>query len=91
MAGNSLVRGLSGRLPHGCSVSDAPRVSSRQFVDAMAARGFGPWIGVPCSFLRPFIDYVIDRDDLDYIAATNEGEALAMAAGMHSSPGGGPW
>jgi phosphonopyruvate decarboxylase len=62
-------------------VSDATRVSSRRFVDAMTARGFGPWLGVPCSFLRPFIDYVIDRDDLDYVASTNEGEALAMAVG----------
>ncbi len=57
------------------------RVSSRRFIDEMTARGFGPYIGVPCSFLRPFIDYVIDRDDLDYIAATNEGEALAIASG----------
>jgi phosphonopyruvate decarboxylase len=59
----------------------ATRVSSRRFIDAMTARGFGPWLGVPCSFLRPFIDYVIDRDDLDYVASTNEGEALAMAVG----------
>ncbi|MGH7655659.1 MAG: phosphonopyruvate decarboxylase [Gemmatimonadaceae bacterium] len=59
----------------------ATRVSSRRFIDAMTVRGFGPWLGVPCSFLRPFIDYVIDRDDLDYVASTNEGEALAMAVG----------
>jgi phosphonopyruvate decarboxylase len=57
------------------------RVSSRRFIDEMSARGFGPYAGVPCSFLRPFIDYVIDRDDLEYVAATNEGEALAFAAG----------
>ncbi|MBX9928518.1 MAG: phosphonopyruvate decarboxylase [Gemmatimonadaceae bacterium] len=57
------------------------RVSSEGFVDAATAAGFGPWIGVPCSYLRPFIDYVIDRDDLSYVAATNEGEALAIAAG----------
>ncbi|MBI3568148.1 MAG: phosphonopyruvate decarboxylase [Gemmatimonadetes bacterium] len=57
------------------------RVSSRLFVDTLTARGFGPYVGVPCSFLRPFIDYVIDRDDLSYVAATNEGEALALASG----------
>jgi phosphonopyruvate decarboxylase len=56
-------------------------VSSQRFIDELTARDFGPYIGVPCSFLRPFIDYVIDRQDLDYIAATNEGEALAIAAG----------
>lgn len=57
------------------------RVSSQLFVDALSAHNFGPYIGVPCSYLRPFIDYVIDRDDLSYVAATNEGEALAIAAG----------
>lgn len=57
------------------------RVSSQKFIDALSARSFGPYVGVPCSYLRPFIDYVIDRDDLSYVAATNEGEALAIAAG----------
>ena len=72
-------------MPAGRAVSTASaapaRVSSRRFVDAMTERKFGPWLGVPCSFLRPFIDYVIDRDDLEYVASTNEGEALAMAVG----------
>ena len=57
------------------------RVSSSLFIDALSAHDFGPYVGVPCSYLRPFIDYVIDRDDLRYVAATNEGEALAIAAG----------
>jgi phosphonopyruvate decarboxylase len=57
------------------------RVSSQLFVDELSAHGFGPYAGVPCSYLRPFIDYVIDREDLSYIPATNEGEALAIAAG----------
>lgn len=57
------------------------RVSSSLFVDALSAHKFGPYVGVPCSYLRPFIDYVIDREDLSYVAATNEGEALAIAAG----------
>ncbi|HEY2850225.1 MAG TPA: phosphonopyruvate decarboxylase [Gemmatimonadaceae bacterium] len=68
-------------MPAGRTVSDAQRVSSRRFIDAMTARKFGPWLGVPCSFLRPFIDRVIDSDGLDYVASTNEGEALAMAVG----------
>ena len=62
-------------------MSGTPRVSSSRFIDVMTARGFGPWLGVPCSFLRPFIDRVIDSASLEYIAATNEGEALAIAAG----------
>ena len=57
------------------------RVSAQKFIDALGSHGFGPYVGVPCSYLRPFIDYVIDRNDLSYVAATNEGEALAIAAG----------
>jgi phosphonopyruvate decarboxylase len=57
------------------------KVSSQGFVDACTVHGLGPWLGVPCSYLRPFINYVIDRSDLDYVPATNEGEALAIAAG----------
>jgi phosphonopyruvate decarboxylase len=48
---------------------------------ALRARGFGPFIGVPCSYLTPFIDAVIADPALGYVAATNEGEALAIAAG----------
>ena len=37
--------------------------------------------GVPCSMLKPIINHVIQRSDLDYIAASSEGEAVAIAAG----------
>ena len=57
------------------------RVDPVACIHALTARGFGPFIGVPCSFLRPFIDAVIDDESLTYVAATNEGEALAIAAG----------
>jgi phosphonopyruvate decarboxylase len=36
---------------------------------------------VPCSFLAPLINRVINRDDIGYVAATSEGEAMAIAAG----------
>jgi phosphonopyruvate decarboxylase len=58
------------------------RVSSAQCITALTARGFDRFTGVPCSFLRPFIDRVIDDPRLEYIAATNEGEALAIASGI---------
>ena len=34
-----------------------------------------------CSYLKPFINYVIDSADLDYLGAANEGDAVAIAAG----------
>ena len=49
----------------------------------MIKKGFGPYIGVPCSFLKPLINYTIDREEIEYIAANNEGEAVAIASGAY--------
>lgn len=56
-------------------------IHARDFVDAALARGFDFYAGVPCSFLTPFINYVIGADGLDYVSAANEGDAVALAAG----------
>ncbi|MCB1760065.1 MAG: phosphonopyruvate decarboxylase [Gammaproteobacteria bacterium] len=56
-------------------------ISAEKFVDAVRGQGFGLWIGVPCSYLKPFINYVIDDPSQRYIAAANEGDAVAIAAG----------
>ena len=37
--------------------------------------------GVPCSYLKNLINYSLNH--LNYIAATNEGEAIAIAAGVY--------
>jgi phosphonopyruvate decarboxylase len=51
------------------------------FLQAAKAKGFRLFTGVPCSYLKPFINYVIDAPDLAYIGAANEGDAIAIAAG----------
>lgn len=51
------------------------------FVEAARRHGIGLWTGVPCSFLQPFINYVIGDDSLTYVPASNEGDAVAIAAG----------
>lgn len=56
-------------------------IQAEQFVEALRERGFHWYAGVPCSFLTPFINYVINDDSLSYIASANEGDALATAAG----------
>ena len=56
-------------------------IEAEQFVHAAQARGFDLYAGVPCSYLKPFINYVIDADDLQYVGAANEGDAVAIAAG----------
>ena len=56
-------------------------IEASSFIDAAKAHGFGFYSGVPCSYLKPFINYVIDSDELRYVGAANEGDAVAIAAG----------
>ena len=58
-------------------------IQAEEFVGPALARGYSFWAGVPCSFLTPFINYVISSPDLDYVGAASEGEALGIAAGAH--------
>ena len=58
-------------------------IGAEQFVRPALERGYSFWSGVPCSFLTPFINYVIGSPDLEYVGAASEGEALAIAAGAH--------
>ena len=51
-------------------------IQARDFIDAAAAYGYAHYAGVPCSFLTPFINTVIDDDRLTYISAANEGDAV---------------
>ena len=51
------------------------------FLAPARARGFDFYSGVPCSFLTPVINRVISDRSLDYVGATSEGEAVAIAAG----------
>jgi phosphonopyruvate decarboxylase len=56
---------------------------AKNFISACTSRGYTFFSGVPCSFLKPLINYVIQSPDVDYIAATSEGEAVGIAAGAY--------
>lgn len=56
-------------------------IQAADFILAAKARGFGLYTGVPCSYLKPFINYTIDSPELRYVGAANEGDAVAIAAG----------
>lgn len=56
-------------------------IDASSFIEATRDRGFGLYSGVPCSYLTPFINRVIDDRELRYVGAANEGEAVAIAAG----------
>jgi phosphonopyruvate decarboxylase len=57
-------------------------IEAAQFVEAARRRGFTWYAGVPCSFLTPFINYVLQDPDLRYVSAANEGDAVALIAGV---------
>ena len=56
-------------------------ISTKAFGIELKKLGFDFFSGVPCSFLNNLINYAIN--ECDYIAATNEGEAVAVAAGAY--------
>jgi phosphonopyruvate decarboxylase len=58
-------------------------ITAKSFVEATSAHGIELWSGVPCSYLKPFINYVIDSPTLTYVGAANEGDAVAIAAGAY--------
>lgn len=58
-------------------------IQPRDFITACISHGYAFFTGVPCSFLKPLINYVIECEDLDYVAATSEGEAVGIAAGAY--------
>ena len=56
-------------------------IQARDFINPAKAMGFNTWAGVPCSFLTPFINSVIDDPEMTYISSANEGDAVATATG----------
>jgi phosphonopyruvate decarboxylase len=57
-------------------------IEAKHFVDAARERGFHWYAGVPCSFLTPFINYVLQDPLLHYVSMANEGDAVALIAGV---------
>jgi len=56
-------------------------ISADKFLTPCRELGFNFFTGTPCSYLKPFINYVIDTDGFDFIDSVNEGDAIAIAAG----------
>jgi phosphonopyruvate decarboxylase len=57
-------------------------IEARHFVEAARERGFEWYAGVPCSYLTPFINYVLQDPSLHYVSMANEGDAVALIAGI---------
>jgi len=62
-------------------------ICAEKFLDEAFYLGFNAYTGVPCSFLKPLINASIETDHLSYIPAVNEGDAVAIAAGIYLGGG----
>ena len=62
-------------------------IDADDFLTPLRERGYDFFTGVPCSFLTPLINKVVEGSlgsgnaRLDYVAAASEGEAVAIASG----------
>ncbi len=56
-------------------------IEAKDFVAAATRHGYALWTGVPCSYLKSFINFVIGSPQLRYVSAANEGDAVAIATG----------
>ncbi|WP_424446068.1 phosphonopyruvate decarboxylase [Paenibacillus xerothermodurans] len=56
-------------------------MSTSDFGEELKKLGFTLFTGVPCSFLKSLINYAIN--ECEYVAAANEGDAVAIAAGAY--------
>ncbi|MBJ6359716.1 phosphonopyruvate decarboxylase [Paenibacillus sp. GCM10012307] len=56
-------------------------LSTKIFGEELRKQGFTFYSGVPCSFLKSLINYAIN--ELEYVAAANEGDAVAIASGAY--------
>ena len=56
-------------------------IPAEAFLKPIREAGFDFFTGVPCSYLTPILNQIINNDNYRYVAATSEGEAVAIAAG----------
>ena len=56
-------------------------ISANFFINLLSKSGFTFFTGVPCSYLTPVINGVINSKKIKYIGATSEGEAVGIASG----------
>lgn len=56
-------------------------IDAGTFITALKRLCYSQFAGVPCSYLKPFINFVINDPTLDYIGAASEGEAVAISLG----------
>jgi phosphonopyruvate decarboxylase len=56
-------------------------IPASAFIEHLRSLGYSQYAGVPCSYLKPFINYVISDPGLNYLGAASEGEAVGICLG----------
>jgi phosphonopyruvate decarboxylase len=56
-------------------------IPAASFIEHLRTLGYSQYAGVPCSYLKPFINHVIGDTSLNYIGAASEGEAVGISMG----------
>lgn len=67
----------------GDNINLRKKMQTEDFGARLKGLGFSDFIGVPCSYLAPLINWAINENA--FIMANNEGEAVAMASGISLS------
>ncbi|MDO7253869.1 phosphonopyruvate decarboxylase [Helicobacter cappadocius] len=55
-------------------------LDTNKFGELLKSYGFNTFVGVPCSFLSPLINYALNENK--FIMANNEGDGVAIASGI---------
>lgn len=58
-------------------------LDTQEFGDFLQSLGLRDFVGVPCSYLSPLINYAINEQR--FVMSNNEGDAVAIASGMSLS------
>jgi len=58
-------------------------MKAKDFIDLLKDNNINDFTGVPCSVFKEVIAYLEKNED--YVIATNEGEAMGIAAGISLS------
>ena len=54
-----------------------------QVIKTLLSLNYSACAGVPCSFLKPVINGVIDSPEMNYVGASSEGEAVGISLGTY--------
>jgi phosphonopyruvate decarboxylase len=60
-------------------------LTSEEILNKIVDKDYTFWSGVPCSLLGDFITFTSQSNSLNYVSASNEGESVAINAGLYLS------